>query len=89
MLQLWNEIIPFRSLRLQFDHQLLNTEVCLGDTDPTRKIHSLQGLQKVFSTKNCVRLQFDRGDVDLAKGLGLSPEELQWLAQEIDRWRSP
>lgn len=89
LLQLWNELIPFRSLRLQFDHQLLNTEVCLGDTDPTRKIHSLQGLQKVFSTKNCVRLQFDRGDVDLAKGLGLSPEELQWLAQEIDRWRSP
>ena len=53
-----------------------------------RKVHSLQSLQQVFSTRNCVRLRLDRGDVDLAKGLGLSPEELQWLAQEIDRWRS-
>lgn len=89
LLRLWNEMPPFRSLKLQFDRQLLNTEARLGMITYARKIHSLQGLQQVFSTKNCVRLKFDRGDVDIAKGLALSNEELQWLVQEIDRWRSP
>ena len=90
LLQLWNELIPFRSLRLHFDHQLLEIQAHIGNLETIQKIHSLQGLQQIFSTKNCVRLQFDQGKkVDLAKGLQLSPEELQWLAQEIDRWRSP
>jgi len=87
-LQLRNEIIPFRSLRLQFDRQLLNIESRLGIMLPIQKIHSLQGLQQVFSTKNCVRLQFDRGNVDLAKGLKLSPEELHWIAQQVNNWQS-
>ena len=82
-------MIPFRSLKLQVDRQLLNTEAGVGMIIYARKVHSLQSLQQVFSTRNCVRLRLDRGDVDLARGLGLSPEELQWLAQEIDRWRSP
>lgn len=89
LVQLWRELPPFRSLMLQFDHQLLKTEACLGDTDPTRKVHSFQGLQQVYSTKNCVRLQFDRGKkVDLAKGLQLSPQELHWIAQQINNWQS-
>ncbi len=87
--QLWREMSLFRSLQLQFDRQLLNTEARLGNMAYARKIHSLQGLQQVFSTKNCVRLQFDQGKMDLARELQLSPEELQWIAQKIDQWWNP
>lgn len=54
-------MIPFRSLTLQLDRQLLNTEARIGISFSTRKIYSLQGLQQVLATKNCVRLQFDQG----------------------------
>jgi serine/threonine protein kinase len=77
---------PMRSLSLCLDRQQFQVRSRLMGIPYWWRQQSLGRLQQVRAGRESVWLQGSAGRVQLFQGLCLSQEEVNWLAQEVDRW---